>query len=252
MANTKISALSALTNPTWSEEFVYAYNNANGKVTLNTLKSFIGWWGGGSITTLNADANIWELAGWFYESEYQLFYKSWEDITSKWAVWDVKTLLFVVVNSDNSRWFFAFGEKTASSNYASYASYWYSKSSSDGEWKPLQRRDQALLQYGTYVNSTWQPSTQSFAKDSLTQIIEWISGTDYLTVSTGNPPYPWLTYTVYISSVAAGQNYTIDLWTWVTNPLNIALPTSSNKKCVITCLITSATTAIVTGCTIEA
>jgi hypothetical protein len=41
MANTKISALTALTNPTGSEEFVYAYNNANGKVTLNTMKSFI-------------------------------------------------------------------------------------------------------------------------------------------------------------------------------------------------------------------
>jgi hypothetical protein len=41
MANTKISALTALTNPTGNEEFVYAYNNANGKITLDTMKTFV-------------------------------------------------------------------------------------------------------------------------------------------------------------------------------------------------------------------
>ena len=60
-----------------------------------------------------------------------------------------------------------------------------------------------------------------------------------------------MTYTVYVSSVAAGKTYSVTTGTWVTNPLNITLPSSSDKKCVITCLITSPTTAIVTGCTIE-
>lgn len=41
MANTKISALTANTNPNWWEELVYAYNNANGKMTLNTMKTFV-------------------------------------------------------------------------------------------------------------------------------------------------------------------------------------------------------------------
>jgi hypothetical protein len=40
MANTKISQLTANTNPTGNEELVYAYNNTNGKMTLNTMKTF--------------------------------------------------------------------------------------------------------------------------------------------------------------------------------------------------------------------
>jgi hypothetical protein len=40
MANTKISQLTPNTNPTGSEELVYAFNNANGKMTLNTMKTF--------------------------------------------------------------------------------------------------------------------------------------------------------------------------------------------------------------------
>lgn len=40
MANTKISQLTATTTPTGSEELVYALNNANGKMTLNTMKTF--------------------------------------------------------------------------------------------------------------------------------------------------------------------------------------------------------------------
>lgn len=40
MANTKISQLTATTTPTGNEELVYALNNANGKMTLNTMKTF--------------------------------------------------------------------------------------------------------------------------------------------------------------------------------------------------------------------
>ena len=40
MANTKISQLPQNNNPTGSEELVYALNNANGKMTLNTMKTF--------------------------------------------------------------------------------------------------------------------------------------------------------------------------------------------------------------------
>ena len=41
MANTKISQLTANTNPSGSEEMVYALNNANGKISLNTMKTFV-------------------------------------------------------------------------------------------------------------------------------------------------------------------------------------------------------------------
>jgi hypothetical protein len=250
MANTKISALTALTNPTWSEEFVYAYNNANWKVTLNTMKSFIWEWG--TVTELTADANIWELAGGTYLTAYNLFYKTWEKVPTNQVTWATREqMLFVTEETNGDKAFLVFSVWHTSTVTNSYASFWWSKSSSEWEVFRLSSRDWALRQYGIYVNSL-QSGINSFAADSLTQIIDWISGTDYLTVSTGSSPFPWVTYTVYISSVASGQNYTIDLWTWVTNPLNIALPTSSTKKCVITCLITSTTTAIVTGCTIEA
>lgn len=41
MANVKISELTALTNPSWSEEFIFAKNWTNGKVTLDTLKIYV-------------------------------------------------------------------------------------------------------------------------------------------------------------------------------------------------------------------
>lgn len=65
MANTKISALPANTNPTGSEELVYALNNANGKMTLNTMKTFSNSWqqaalvSGVNIKTINGDSILW-------------------------------------------------------------------------------------------------------------------------------------------------------------------------------------------------
>ena len=41
MANTKISELIENTTPVWSEEFVYALNGTNGKIILNTVKTFV-------------------------------------------------------------------------------------------------------------------------------------------------------------------------------------------------------------------
>ena len=69
MANTKISALTANTNPTWWEELVYAYNNANGKMTLNTMKTFANTWqqaelvSGTNIKTINGNSILgsWNL-----------------------------------------------------------------------------------------------------------------------------------------------------------------------------------------------
>lgn len=249
MANTKISALTALTTPTWNEEFVYAYNNANGKITLNTMKTFVGstW-----ITTLNANANIWELSEWFYESEYKLFYKSWEDITDKWTLFNVKTLIFVVVNSDGGRGYLAFWEKEWGWNYYKYSCFGYSKSSSVWSNAVLNSWDTSLKRFGTSVEATWQSTIQGLSTSTISQAVENIEWTNNITISSEYPPYVWMTYTIYVDSVASGENYTVGLWTGVTNPLNITLPSASNKKCVITLLITSTTTAVITGCTIEA
>lgn len=246
MANTKISALTANTNPTWSEEFVYAYNNANGKITLNTVKSFIGSSG---ITTLNADANIWELSEWFYETTYDLYYKTGEAVPVIWATWATKKqLLLVTKESTWEIWYFVLSEWHKDTTYTSWASYWYSISSSVWRNYQLWSRDWALKEY----EPVDPHSLDSFSIDSVTQVITNIwSGTNNLRIDSVRPPYPWLTYTVYVESVDSGEDYTIWLGTGVTNPFGITLPTSSTKKCVITCLITSTTSAIVTGCTIE-
>lgn len=250
MANTKISALTALTNPTWSEEFVYAYNNANGKVTLNTMKSFIAWWGGG-VTTLNADANIWELAAWFYESEYKLFYKSWEDITNKGTYWTSKTLIFVIVNTDGGRWYFALTEKEHSgSNYFSSSCFGYSKSSADWEINYLDDKEWALKHFGTAVWAWATGGASWLADDNITQLIDDAVWTSTLTISSQYPPYKGVPYTIVFNTIKSGETYTVALGTWVTNPLGITLPSASNKKSVITLMPTSATTAIITGCTI--
>lgn len=248
MANTKISALTANTNPTWLEELVYAYNNANGKMTLNTMKAFVGWAG---ITTLNADANIWELTAGVYETAYDLYYKSWEAVrATSWSWFTKKQMLFVTEETSWNKWFFVYnaGHYDSTHNYA-YASYWYSVSSTEWACYELWVKDWVLKAYDPYTAS----SIQSFLKaDSLTQIVDDISDwTNELRISSTYPPYPWVTYTVYINSVAAWKSYTITLGTWITNPLWITLPSSSTKKCIITVLITSTTTGIVTGCTIE-
>lgn len=96
MANTKISQLTALTNPTWNEEFVYALNNANGKVTLDTMKTFIGsWWGGGSYTawtwidiTSDVISNTWVLSLNSITWAVHLKTINWNNIV--WA-WDIDT-----------------------------------------------------------------------------------------------------------------------------------------------------------------
>lgn len=248
MANTKISALTANTNPSWLEEFVYAYNNANGKITLNTMKTFV--WGAG-ITTLNTDANIWELSGGIYETTHELYYKSWNAVPhASWGVMDLKQMIFIIDSWIWQKAYFTFNEATIWTSTYSRASYWYSNSSSDWICNQLWSRDWALQEYQPLVTTWWIDALQRYP---ITQVIDNISDwTNELRISTRDwEPYPWLTYTIYINSVASWKTYTITLWNWITNPFNIALPTASTKKSVITVFITSTTTGIVTWCTIE-
>lgn len=250
MANTKISALTALTSPTGSEEFVYAYNNTNWKITLDTMKSFVGWTG---ITTLNADANIWELSEWFYETTYDLYYITGEKIPhigSTWATW--KQMLFVTEESTGQKGFFVFNVwHTSIVDWLARAAYWYSVSSSEWEINILWDRNWALKQFGAYMAWGWNPWTADSLGDSnISQLVYDAEGTTTLTVSW--TLWRWVPYTIIFNSIASGETYTVALGTGVTNPLWITLPSGSTKKSVITLMPTSTSAAIVTGCTIEA
>lgn len=246
MANTKISALTANTNPNWSEEFVYAYNNANGKITLNTVKAFI-WWAG--ITTLNADANIWELADGTYESAYDLYYKSWEIIPTSQTTWVTKKhMLFVVSETGGGKAFFDFNVADITGTLFSYSSFGYSYSSSDWECNRLWDRTWTFKQFWP-ISMTYD--FDALTKEGLTQIVSDAYWNCELRIATWYTVYPWVTYTLLINSVKSWDSYSVTLWNGITNPLWITLPSSSTKKCVITILTTSATAWIVTGCTVE-
>ena len=286
MANTKISALTANTNPTGNEELVYAYNNANGKMTLNTMKTFasadsqatlvsgvniktINWtsilgsgnidvswgggWGGFEPTELWGDANIWELSEWAYVTTYDLYYKTWEALPAYlWGDAVKKRMLFVVVDSANNRWYFAYSadSRASISGYGKYACFWYSKSSSDWDVIRLWAWDAAI----TWICNTYTWWLDALYDNVITHVISnFVNDTSSLRVSSSDYDklYPWLTYTIYVASYASWETATIALGNGVTNPLNIALPTNSNKPFIITLLATSTTTAIVTGCTIQ-
>lgn len=82
MANTKISQLTATTTPTGNEELVYALNNANGKMTLDTMKSYSNVWQQATlvswvnIKTINGLSVLWswnitiEWGGWQPSYDY--------------------------------------------------------------------------------------------------------------------------------------------------------------------------------------
>lgn len=106
MANTKISQLTANTNPSWSEEMVYASNNANGKITLDTMKWYVesnlNWYAttsdlttwlawkqdtlvsGTNIKTINGASVVWS---WDIIVTWWTWYTAWTwiDITS-WTI----------------------------------------------------------------------------------------------------------------------------------------------------------------------
>lgn len=95
MANTKISQLTALSNPTWSEELVYAFNNANGKMTLNTMKTFITpdltWYQEKLVSWTNIKTINWYDILW-----------SWNITISWWGGWAWETWYDCVVDASGN------------------------------------------------------------------------------------------------------------------------------------------------------
>ena len=176
-------------------------------------------------------------------------FKSGEALTRTSATGSTwKRMLFVIKQSTWERAFLAYSISTFSTAHTGRAFYWYSISSSEWNLITLWSRDWALKQYWGVVWAS-QSNADSLQPDTISQVLSNVSWSVWINISTSNPPYPWVTYTIVVSSVSAA--YDVDLWTWVTNPVWIPLPTNSTKKCVITVMPTSTTTAIITGCTIE-
>ena len=93
MANTKISQLTLNTNPNGWEELVYAYNNTNGKMTLNTMKAFatantqeelVSWT---NIKTINWNSILWSwnlVISWWGWSGEDNDYDAVVDASGNW------------------------------------------------------------------------------------------------------------------------------------------------------------------------
>ena len=278
MANTKISALTALTNPTWNEELVYAYNNANGKMTLDTMKTFasadsqatlvsgvniktinnisllwsgnidVSWgggWGGFEPTELGGDANIWELSEWAYVTTYDLYYQSGAAVPAGQAdsAESHKHLLFVVSAWSGQNAYMILTEYNVGSSVFSSSCFWNSASASSGACKVLKDADYVFRQLQAEVDTT---SPWRFDENIINQVISNASGT--CTLEVNQSVRSWITYSIYFDSVQ--DSYTVTLWTWITNPFNITLPSASNKASLVKVLMTSSTTGIVTECLI--
>lgn len=92
MANTKISQLPQNNNPTGSEELVYAFNNSNGKMTLNTMASFTQTWmqpaliSWITIKTINWEDILWAgnlvISWWGWGSTWTVALNALENITA--------------------------------------------------------------------------------------------------------------------------------------------------------------------------
>ena len=276
MANTKISQLTALTTPTWNEEFVYALNNANGKVTLDTMKTFantgqqaalvswtniktingdsilwswnlvVSWWGWTSITELSADANIWELSEWLYTTNNDLYYTSTGKILPTYTTTSRRQFINVVAWAW-AKWYFVYDLSYVNWTSGAWAWFWYSASSSS--WVFYRVCD---WEYPFSIfNITWDAwvSHMITADWWFSQVVTNAHDTSTLSVEAWKV-YSWLTSTIVYKSVYSWMNYTVVAdWSTVTNPLNLTLPSASTKPCIITLLCTDDSHAIITWCT---
>lgn len=280
MANTKISQLTALTNPTGNEELVYAYNNTNGKMTVDTVKSFVwtwkqdtlvswvniktinntsilwswnidvSWWGGGSWPTeLAGDANIWELSEWNYVTTHNLYYKSWQYITSQWFWTNYKTYIRVIDDwaSPNDKWYFALNVDGASTHWESSMWFWSSTSSSVWSCYPI-KDNTYMLSYNRY----WVTKTISWTSISIWWWNIWITvdslSWSYTLDTYGVNTYVGMEHYLYIPTQT--NNYTLTA-NWVNNPFNVTLPSSTTKGCLVKFFCPASNKMILTECLIE-
>lgn len=106
MANTKISQLTLNANPNGGEELVYAYNNTNGKMTLNTMKAFatantqeelVSWT---NIKTINWNSILWSwnlVISWWGWGDWQVIFDCIVDAAGNWDY----TTLWAAITAGN-------------------------------------------------------------------------------------------------------------------------------------------------------
>lgn len=242
MANTKISQLTALTNPTGNEELVYAYNNANGKMTADTLKTFIWSWkqdtlvSGTNIKTINNTSLLgsWNITiswgggwAWAYDCtvdagwggdyttlsaaltawETSIFIKNWTYNESDYIT--IKTPTFII-QWESSDWVIVNIDKPSASTEDSFIKLDWTGYSSEVLWE--------------INNITLNLTT---AKQT-NYIIKW---DDTLTrnISINN------SFINVYASVLGANIYTSYLkWWWIVNGESVASDIFSINNCLVT------------------
>lgn len=121
MANQKISQLTPNTTPNGNEEFPFAYNNANGKMTTDTIKGYVNTWmqqqlvSGTNIKTINGNSLLWSWnitiswwGGWGWITWYDCVVDAWGnwDYTTIWAAiaWWNRIILVMPWTYNESEW----------------------------------------------------------------------------------------------------------------------------------------------------
>lgn len=138
MAWLKISELTELTNPDWSEELVFAKNNQNWKIKLSTIASsswwktvdllIVGWWGAWG------SASVAGYSGWWWGG--------WEVIQCYWYPLDTDSYCVKVWNGWTWTQRGVWGT-WASSSFWNIIAYWWgggglwsNSSSANSAWRP--------------------------------------------------------------------------------------------------------------------
>ena len=244
MANTKISQLTANTNPNGNEELVYAYNNANGKMTTDTLKTFIWSWkqdtlvSGTNIKTINntsllGSGNItiswWGGWAWAYDctvdawgggdystlsaaltaGETSIFIKNWTYNESDYVT--IKTPTFII-QWESSDWVIVNIDKPSASTEDSFIKL-------DWTW------------YSSEVIGEINNITLNVTANKASTAFYIIKGTDTLTrnISVNN------SYINVYASVSNASIYTSSLtWWWITPNYEIATNIFSINNCLVT------------------
>ena len=218
MANTKISQLTANTNPSGSEEMVYALNNANGKMSLNTMKTFVEnnltWYATTSdlttwlawkqdtlvswtnIRTINGASVVWSwdiiVTWWTWYTAWPWIDITWWVISATWWTW--------------GSWF----DCTVASDWT-----WDYTTISDAitAWKKS-----LFVKDWTYTMSTWTLSTWDFK-------MVWESK-NWVVINITYPTRSWtiftmtsnttdLTHGFLISNITFNITYTWNFWYFV-------------------------------------
>lgn len=189
MANTKISQLTALTNPTWNEEFVYALNNANGKVTLDTMKTYTQTWtqeelvSWTNIKTINGQSILWSwnmVISWWGGWDWQVIFDCIVDAAGNWDY----TTLWAAITAGNRNIFireWVYNESPITLVDDSFTIVW-----ANTEWVILNYSIVAGPYQTWWACITFSTSAKTSSTDAINHNISWITFNISETWSTDN------------------------------------------------------------------